>query len=385
MKMGRWAGVSLAALLLAGCANFWQAPTTTTTTTTTTTLSSGYFYLLDSGTSNVVSYSIVSGALTLVGSYPMPATIVASSPNAIAVSPNGEVLFVSTISGVYVYTLSSGVLTIANSGAAVAADPATAMAVDTTNSWLLESSGQGTLNAIPFTATSSTFTAGNSYSTTIQQVTLTATSVNQLAFSSNNGYIFAALGSNGTEEFAFNASSSTPIATAPANTIKLTGSSALSVAVDPSDRLVYVGETAATTGSNSGGLRAFLFNTTANTLSEIGTAVSSGGLGPYSILPKSSGDYVYVANWTGESSAGNITGFQITASGSTYKLTNITSIATGIRPSAIVEDNLDHFVLAANAGGSPNFDAYIFDTTTAGQLDLTLTSNAYEATGVAVQ
>jgi len=383
MKMGRWAGVVLAALLLAGCANFWQAPTTTTTTTTTTTLSSGYFYLLDTGTSDIVSYSIVSGALTLVGSYPMPATIVASSPNAIAVSPNGEFLFVSTISGIYVYTVSSGVLTLGNAGGIVVGDPATAMVVDSTSSWLLESSGSGTLNAIPVSSTTGTF--GNSVSTTIQQVALTATSVNQLALASNNGYVFAALGANGTEEFAFNASNSTPLAAAPANTIKLTGTSSLSVAVDPSDRLVYVGETAATSGSDSGGLRAFTFNPIANTLSEIGSAVSSGGVGPYSILPKSSGDYVYVANWTGESSAGNITGFQVTASGSAYKLTNINTIATGIRPSAIVEDNLDHFVLAANAGGSPYLNAYIFDTTTAGKLDLTLTSVAYEATGVAAQ
>jgi hypothetical protein len=40
-------------------------------------------------------------------------------------------------------------------------------------------------------------------------------------------------------------------------------------------------------------------------------------------------------------------------------------------------------VLAANAGGSPYFDAYVFDSSTAGQLDNVATSSSYAAISVA--
>jgi hypothetical protein len=50
---------------------------------------------------------------------------------------------------------------------------------------------------------------------------------------------------------------------------------------------------------------------------------------------------------------------------------------------SLVEDSDDNFVLAENSGGSPSFDAYIFDTTTAGQLDLTNSSSSYAGIALA--
>ena len=377
MRMGRWARLLLVGVtLLAGCKGFWDpVSSSSSTTTTTTTLSSGYFFLLDTATSQLISYHIVSGTLTQVASY-----AVESTPIAMAVAPNGNFLYVSTISGIYVYTIASGVLTLGNSSSIITSDPATAMQVDSSNSWLVESSGAGALNAIPIHST--TGALNSSYSE--QQVTLSATTVNQLAFSANNAYIFAALGSSGTKEFSFSSSSSIPLGSSATASIGLKGSSALSVAVDPSDRLVYVGETAVTTGSNSGGLRAFSLNVSTGALSEISVSpLSSGGLGPYSILPKSTGDYIYVANWTGQSTDGSIASFKITASGSSYTLTKLSSTAaTGIRPMSLAEDSTGEFVLAACSGGSPYFDAYLFDSSTAGQLDTTLTSSSYAATSV---
>jgi hypothetical protein len=271
------------------------------------------------------------------------------------------------------------VLTQGNPSSAITSDLATAMRVDSSDSWLVESSGLGYINAIPINPTTGALNGSP------QQVALSATTVNQLVFSANNAYVFAALGSSGTMEFSFkSSSSSTPLGSSATASIGLKGLSALSVAVDPSDRLVYVGETAATSGSNSGGLRAFSLNVSTGVLSEISVSpLSSGGLGPYSILPKSTGDYVYVANWTGQSSSGNITSFEITASGSSYTLTKLSSTAaTGIRPMSLAEDSTGDFVLAVCSGGSPYFDAYIFDSTTAGQLDTTLTSSSYAAASV---
>ena len=377
MRIGRWTRLLLAGVtLLAGCKGFWDPVSSSSgSSTTTTTLSSGYFFLLDTATSQLISYHIVSGTLTQVASYP-----VESTPITVAVAPNGDFLYVSTISGIYVYTIASGVLTLGNSSSIITSDPATAMQVDSSNSWLVESSGAGALNAIPINSTTGALNGSQ------QQVALSATTVNQLAFSANNAYVFAALGSSGTMEFSFkSSSSSTPLGSSATASIGLKGLSALSVAVDPSDRLVYVGETAATSGSNSGGLRAFSLNVSTGVLSEISVSpLSSGGLGPYSILPKSTGDYVYVANWTGQSSSGNIAAFEITASGSSYSLTKLSSTATtGVRPMSLAEDSTGDFVLAACSGGSPYFDAYIFDNSTAGQLDTTLTSSSYAATSVA--
>jgi 6-phosphogluconolactonase (cycloisomerase 2 family) len=375
MKMGKWAWFLLAtAPFLAGCSGFWDAPATSTTTTTT--LSGGYFFLLDTGTSSIISYDINAGVLTSVGT---PVTLPAT-PIAMTVAPNGDFLFVSTTNGIYVYTIASGVLTLGNSSTYLSQDEATAMAVDTSDSWLLESSGS-VLYAIPIVSTTGAFDSTSTPARTTQQFALPGSTVNQLAFSTNNAFLFAALGTNGSEEFSFTSSSSSAPLGSSTILIKLKGIASLSVAVDPSDRMVYVGESAAASGSNSGGLRAFALTASTGALSEIsGSPISSGGTGPYFILPKSTLDYVYVANWTGESSAGNITGFEITATNSAtspYALTKINSVATGIRPTALAEDSDKNFVLAANAGGSPYLDAFIFDTTTAGQLDNVLTSSAF--------
>jgi 6-phosphogluconolactonase len=372
MKIGRWLWTMLlVAPLLSGCSGFWDDPDSSTTTTTT--LSSGYFYLMDTATTSIISYHFVSGTLTLVDTTSLSAT-----PKAMAIAPNGKFLFVSTTSGIYVYTISSGTLTLGNSSSVITDDQATALQVNTTSTWLVESSASGTLNAIPISSSTGAYDSSRS----AQNVTLSASAVNQIAFAVNDAYLFVAAGSKGTLEYSFDSSStSAPLSTSATNTISLTGSAALAVAVDPADRLVYVSETAAV--SSSGGLRAFTFNTSTGALSEISSSpIASGGTGPYAILPKSTEDYVYVANWKG-TSTGNITGFSITASDSTYTLTKLSNtVTTGIRPTSLAEDNNANFVLATSAGGSPYFNAYIFDTSTDGKLDKVLSSSTYAVSSV---
>lgn len=380
MKQGRWAWILLAvAPLIAGCGDFWQAPSTTTsTTTTTTTLSSGYFYILDSATSQVISYDIASGTLTEVTSVALPA-----APIAIAVAPNGDFLYVSTLNGIYLYQISSGIPALYSS-TPITTDPATAMAVDSTDGWLVEASGLGYLYAIPIVTTTGELNGSCSSC----HVSLTGTAINQVVISPNLDYVFVASGTNGTEAFAFTAANasgpSDPFGSAAYATIapeNTSAGAALSVAVDPSNRLLYIGEAAASS-SSSGGLRVFAIGSSGALTEQSGSPYSSGGTGPHAILPKSTGDYVYVANWNGTSS-GNITGFSITATTSGYSLSKLSSaVATGIEPMALAEDSEDNFVLAVNEGGSPYFDAYYFDTSTAGQLDLTITSSAFAAINV---
>jgi len=369
MNFGKWARLLLAAApLLAGCSNFWQAPTTTTTTLTTTTLSGGIFYVLNVETSQIVAYDIVSGALTKLGTYPAPAV-----PLALAVSPNGGFLYLSTTNGIYMYTVSStGTLTIGNSSGVISSDQAQSMRVDATNTWLVEAvSGSANLYAIPVSAST-----GLATSSTEQHTTLSATTVQQLTISPDNKYVFVAEGTGGTAVVPFTSGNANPLGTAGNIPVKNTGGAALSVAVDPTNRLFYIGETVATSGSNSGGVRAFTY-ASLPALGELsGSPYASQGLAPYSILPVSTGDYIYVANrQTSSSSSGVIAGFSFTSSSSTYSLTALSSTVTaGTNPVGLAEDSSHQFVLAVSVGGGPDLEAYIFDTTTAGQLDATITS-----------
>jgi 6-phosphogluconolactonase (cycloisomerase 2 family) len=158
------------------------------------------------------------------------------------------------------------------------------------------------------------------------------------------------------------------------------------MAVDPNDALLYVGETAATTGSNTGGLRVFTFST----LKEItGSPFATQGLAPYWILPISSGSYVYVVNrQVSGSTTGVIAGFTVSSSNSTFTLSALSSTFTvGTNPVALAEDNLGKFVFAVDYGGSPDLKGYTFDTTTAGNLDAVISSSTgtdpVQASGIA--
>jgi 6-phosphogluconolactonase (cycloisomerase 2 family) len=371
MNMGKWAQLLLAAPLLAGCSNFWQSPTSTTTTTTTTTLSSGVFYVLNVETSQIVAYDIVSGTLTKLGTYATPAV-----PLALAVSPNGNFLYLSTTNGIYMYTVtaSTGALTIgsnSNNGL-ISNDQAQTMRVDSTNFWLIEAtSGSTNLCAIPISASTGLLT-----SKTEQCSTLPSTSVQQLAIAPNNNYVFVALGTGGTAVVPFMAGNTSPFGTVGNIKVKGSGGAALSVAVDPSSRLFYIGETVATSGSETGGVRAFTFAYLPSVAELSGSPYTSKGLAPYSILPLSTGDYIYVANrQTSSSSSGVIAGFSFTSSSSAYSLTALSSTVTaGTHPVGLAEDSSKQFVLAVSVDGSPDLEAYFFDTTTSGQLDATITS-----------
>jgi hypothetical protein len=223
----------------------------------------------------------------------------------------------------------------------------------------------------------------------VQSIAMAGAAVQQLAISpksSANSLVAVALGAGGTQLFPFTAALAAPIGTPYTPTIAPTtaaSGAALSVAIDPlSNRLLYIGEAAAypTSTTNSGGLRTFVIGATSVTELATGSPTPSGGTGPHSILPKSTGDFVYVANWAG-SSTGNITGFQVTTTATTYSLSLLSStVATGSQPMSLAEDNLKNFVLAVSFTGNPYFDAYVFDTTTAGKLDSVVTSSTVIST-----
>jgi 6-phosphogluconolactonase (cycloisomerase 2 family) len=299
-------------------------------------------------------------------------------PQAIAIAPSGSYLYVSTTEGGITYYAinSDGSLTAGSQ--AISSDVPTTMQVDPSGLWLVECvSGSDVLSAIPLNSSTG---AGNG---TEQTVALPASTLKQIAISpsgASSPYVFVAMGNGGTAVIPFNSGNSDPFGTVSKVDIKNSAGADNTLAVDPSNRVLYVGETAAASGTQSGGLRVFNITTTGiteittSTTDSAGTAYpySSGGTGPSSILPDSSGTYVYVANSAvSGSSNGSIAGFSIgtSTSGSSYYLTAINTVSTGPQTMALAEDNTGSYVLAVNYGGSPDLSTFTFDSTTAGQLD----------------
>lgn len=351
---------------LTGCSGFWQAPSSSSSTTTTTTLSSGYFFVLNQETAQIVSYYVSAGTLTKVASYTTPDT-----PLAMAVAPNDTHLYLSTNSGIYVYTISSGKLTIANGGGVITSDAAYTIQVDTTSGWLVEAvNGYAQLNALKLNSST-----GLLSSTTEQYVTLPASTINQIAIAPDDDYIAVAMGTGGTEIVPFSSGNTNPFSSGSKLSVYGSSGSAQSVAFDPQERMLYIGETAVSSSSNSGGLRAFKISS--GSFSEIsGSPYGSKGLAPYSILAEANGNYVYVANRnTASSTTGVIAGFTVTASSSSYTLSAMSSTFTaGKYTYSLAEDSTDQFIFAASYGGSYDLTGYIFDTTTAGTLDTVIQS-----------
>ena len=367
MKVRIWAISAIAAtLVLTGCKGFWDAPTTTPTTPTTTA-SSGKFFVLNAATSQLVGYYVNAGVLTsLPGSpYTLPAT-----PQAIAISTNNSFLYVSTISGIYLYLISSnGQLTLGNSGNPISSDQAVSMQVDATNSWLLDvASGASQAFAIPISPTTGLVTQP-----TEQYVPLSSTTLQQIAISPANTTVSVAMGAGGTAIIPFNSASTNPFGAVTTAAVKNSAGAALSVAFNPASSLLFIGETVASSGSNSGGLRVVNLST----LKEIsGSPFASGGLAPYEILPEKAGTYVYVVNrQVSGSSTGIIQGFTISSTGGVYSLTALsTTTPAGTHPVALAEDNTSTFVFAVNYDGSPDLMGFTFDATTAGLLDAAISS-----------
>ncbi|MGC1422717.1 MAG: beta-propeller fold lactonase family protein [Terracidiphilus sp.] len=379
MKTRYWASLAIAALCLTGCTGFWDPPSSGGGGGGSTKLSSGDFYVLNNATSEMVGLYVNAGTLTALPGSPYT---LSAAPIAITVAPNNAFLYVSTVGGIFLYTVntSTGQLTLGNSGQAISSDPATNMAVDPSNSWLVEGvSATQTLNAIHVNPST-----GLLASNTVETAVLPSTTFQQVAISPTDTLVLAALGSQGTAIIPFNPNNANPFGTVATIGVKNATGAALSVAFDPiptgstAPRLFYIGETVATSGSNTGGLRAFNYST----LQEIsGSPYGIGGLAPYSILPFSTGDFVYVVNrQTSSGSTGVIAGFSITSANSAFTLTALGStFTTGINPQAIVEDNTHAFVFAVNFGSNPDLTGYTIDATKPGYLDQVIAN----ATGTA--
>jgi len=358
MRIGRWLRLAVAAapLAVAGCGNFWQAPSTSTSGCTGSSCSTttDNFYVLNQGTQKIAEYTLSSGTVTAISGSPIA---LGAAPVAMTVDPSGSYLYIATVSGIYLYDINSttGALTVGFNGQPIEASVlATTMQVDPSGSWLVWSnSAESSIGAIPLDTSTGEPTGGNIATANLPGA------ANQLVVSPDNGYVFVAMGTAGTEIIPFTLSNSNPFDTNITNIkVKNTGGQAISVAVDGDTRVFYVGETLGNSSANSGGIRVFNYSSLTASNGLVENDYASGGLKPTAILPAGTTNYVYVANWaTGGNSAGNIAAFTVetsTGSSGAYTLTAGTSIATGINPVALAVDSSDAYVLAVNMGGNPN-------------------------------
>jgi len=314
-----------------------------------------------------------SGQLNTIGTTTLPA----AGALAIAVAPNGKFLYVSTEqSGIFLYTIASnGTLTLQNNGQAISQDTYVAtMQVDATNSWLVDAiSGTTQLNAIAVNSSTGELAVAGESEVTFK---LSSSTAAQLAISPGDlssctdCYVFVAMGTGGTELIHFNSGSTNPFGSYGTIDVLHSGGGANAVAVDPSNRLLYVGESnAISSGSQTGGLRAFTLSAT-NYTEISGSPYATGGTGPSSILPTANGSYVYVANQAVSSSSDdNITGFLV----STSSLSTIgTTVAGPTGLLGLAQDSTGNYALAVDFAGNPDLQAY---TMSSGTLTSVLTNS----------
>lgn len=350
-------------ILMAGCTGFWDLPSTGSGSTTSTTLSSGVFYVLNQSTKQIAGYTISSGSLQQISGSPYS---LAAAPSCMAISSSGGFLDVGTVNGIYLYTIgSSGSLSVANNGNPISSDIAAAIQVN--GSWVVDafsaSTGSVQLDAVPIDPSTGLYN-GPGGAPPSQTFNVANASVKQMVLSPDGTNLFVALGTGGTIVVPFASGNSNPLGlTATTIGVLNTGGSALSVAVDQSNHIFYIGETLANSSANPGGLRAFNYSSLGTASPRTfptqisGSPIASGGLAPNAILPIAAGDYVYVADGQGNNN-GNIAWFPITTSGTTYTIAAGSSIAAGVLPVGLAEDNESNFVLAISQSGSPDLDAF---------------------------
>jgi len=378
MRTRYWVCLAMAAVCLTGCSGFWKAPSNGGGGGGGgTTLSSGDFYVVNSATNEIAGLYVKAGTVTALGT----SSKLSAAPIAITVAPNNAFLYVSTLGGIFVYTIdgSTGQLTLGNSGQPISSDPATSMQVDSTNAWLVEGFS-GTSNLFAIHVNPST---GLLQSNQEQPVALPSSGIRQVAISPDNTTVLVAMGTGGTATIPFNAGNANPFGSVGTLGVKGSAGAAISVAFDPipsggtAPRLFYIGETVAvaatTSDANTGGLRAFDYSTKEEIT---GSPFRIGGLAPYSILPFSDGNYVYVVNrQTASGNTGVIAGFSIATTNNVLALTALGStFNAGTNPQMLVEDNTKQFVFAVNFGGSPDLLGYTIDTTNAGYLNKVVSS-----------
>lgn len=287
-------------MLLSGCGSFFQCegkadcPTTGSGGSGT---SGDYAYVSNSsaGSTYLNGYSLTSGTLATTTSSPYSLGYV---PSAIAITPANSYVYMTTDSAVsagYIYGYSigtGGALTTLDSGTALVSESASAMAVSPDGNWLFVLDTDGLTLEEYSIPSDGILKYANTYDITgAANGVVTPSSV---TVAPSGDYVVVALGTGGAETFSFNtttgvAASATLISPGNAST------GIYGVAVDPNNYLYCAG---------TAGLQ--VFSVTSAGIATLSNTYTAGD-GPHSVVVNKAGTYVYVGNQTG----GTISGYLI--------------------------------------------------------------------------
>jgi 6-phosphogluconolactonase (cycloisomerase 2 family) len=337
-------------LLLAGCGQFFIPVNPNTPT-------GNSVYVANATANTIAGFAIGSTALSTLSGSPYTLGV---APSAMAATPTGSYLFVSSLAGaIYGYSVSSsGPLTLLNNGSALVTQisPA-AMRVDPSGQWLIVVDYSPTAYIFSIDTTSGALTSQGT-------LALTAGSPYRITFTPSGSMLFVSLGAGGVDILTFNSTTGVLSSTGQVLNPKASVNADQGMAVDPSGKYLFVAET----GVN--GIRALSIATTGTLLTELSGSPYATALGPSAVLVDSTGNYVYVAN----STANSISAFTLATTGALTVVSG-SPFTAGTSPVDLIEDSTNTYIAAACSGGDPDLQIFKIGTTGA------LTSFATAATG----
>ena len=361
---------------LVGCGKFFQPVSTGTGSSSgsgsgsgSSTLDSVYVVNSNPALNDVAALSLTNGVLANLPNSPSAALPTGATPSAIAINNAGTLVWLgSQLGGVYVFVVNSdGSLTLGNisngASAPVTGNPAASMVVDPSGNYLVAVAN--TLSGTNGTSAPSLYVysidQSNGTLTPVgNPLALDAGTASQITFAPNGTQAFVALGTGGVDIVTFQPSAGSAGLVGHLNVLG-DGSSDNGLSVDPQSKYLFAAET----GTN--GVRALSIGTN-NVLTElpgspytVNDASGNQQLGARSVLVDKSGAYVYMTNSTN----GTISAWTLNAT--TGALTEIAGspFATGLSPYSLAENNGGGYLLVANAGGTPDLQAFSIASATA--------------------
>ncbi|MCU1286325.1 MAG: 6-phosphogluconolactonase, cycloisomerase 2 family [Acidobacteriales bacterium] len=366
-----------AALLLAGCGNFFTPITSTATTATPKFAYVANFQNATAGSISAFTLNSTTGALTQVGS------AVATGPNSTSFGPASLV----TVLGKYLYSANdggtvtafsinttTGAITIIGAPFTTGGNNPNSLAADAAGKFLYVANfGSNTISVFSIDAATGSLTAVGTPVVTGSSAGTAGPPV-ALAIHPTGKFLYAALDSNGIALFTLNATTGVP---AFVSTIAPpAGAQPQSVAVEKTGKFLYAAD-----GVNA--VDEYSIDTTTGALTALATPNSSVAAGtvPIVLTADASGSHIYVAN----RDSNNAHSYGILTTGALSAIG--TATATGSSPSGIGVDPSGKFVYVTNFSGSPDVSIFTIDSSgklaNAGAATSTATSGAANAAAIA--
>ena len=366
--MKRWANRAVAAAGVwalgwtLGCGNFWVYPRSTNNGGSG---SSGgdYAYVANATTGNLAGFAIGSGTLTAVSGSPYSLGFI---PTAVAVNPENTMVFVAGASGgngyINAYSIGSGgALTLLANNNLFLSD-VVSMDVSPDGQWLMgldasgAATGVATLDEFSISSNGQLTLASGAAESAVSGAG--AVSPRAVKFAPNGDYVFAALGTAGDMVFSFNTSNGSLTYQGSLRLFSGSGTSDNALAVSSASTYLFVARS-----GTGGGLAVYSIGNN-GALAQVGSTTAAGNQ-PFSVVVNKAGTDVYVANQLDST----ISGYSVSSAGALTALSS-SPYNSGKNVDVVAIDNSGNYLLATARNGSSDLTLYSYDSSVAGQLDV---------------